>query len=360
MLLQPIFVAAAVDFETITGKRHGDIAHRVASDVRLRRRLALGIDSETAEEKVLPMYKSPEEAWQRELDGGIVIVGRPTFKEFMAGLKKGWTNGLENVDEEEQLARELELDGRFDEPEDEDDSSEGQRRLMASETTLTPFGRPFTSLPGPFPSSRDDSQSSIANAMDSPSVVIPPIPPLLLVPYIDYIGFKQIPFMIWDFFNQRDKVLAGAEAAYRLIMKHSRPLIPPTEKRDAPNDIATFSETGDLNFDRGAESWYKKSVFSIPEDIETGRKTFYEALPAKLATARALARGTRDPTKDEKLNPPPTEVELRAERMNKERKWRRDLEGWEIVNPKTEVAWDDRLDESLRIFIDPPSSVDRN
>ena len=42
---------------------------------------------------------------------------RHTVKECMAGLKRGWTDGLEVVDREEQLARMLEEDGKFDEPE---------------------------------------------------------------------------------------------------------------------------------------------------------------------------------------------------------------------------------------------------
>ncbi len=49
----------------------------------------------------LPTYKPLPERRKRELDGGILIVGRPTFTEFMAGLKKGRTSGLDEVDQDE-------------------------------------------------------------------------------------------------------------------------------------------------------------------------------------------------------------------------------------------------------------------
>ena len=35
----------------------------------------------------------------------------------MAGLRRGWTESLERVEADEQLSRELESDGHFDEPE---------------------------------------------------------------------------------------------------------------------------------------------------------------------------------------------------------------------------------------------------
>jgi import inner membrane translocase subunit TIM54 len=122
----------------------------------------------------------------------------------------------------------------------------------------------------------------------------------------------------------------------------------------------TYNDNGDLDFDQRVESVYKKSVLSIPTDIEKERQRYYEALPAKLAIARELARGTREPTKDEKEYPPPTEVELSAERLKKEQRWRRDMEGWNIVKPTQKVVWDDRFRDSLHVFIDPPSARDKD
>jgi import inner membrane translocase subunit TIM54 len=195
----------------------------------------------------------------------------------------------------------------------------------------------------------------------SPPSVLPPHTPLLLVPFLDYIGFKQIPFMIWDFFNQRLKVQSGAEAAYRVVLAASAPLQVP-ESPETPNTMPTNDDPefelpahGDLDFDRQVETYYNNSAHSIPEDIAKARQGYYDSLPRRLATARELAHG-RELTKEEIHNPPPTEVELRAERLKKEKRWRSDIAGWEIVKPSHDVDWDKRFRGTLRIFINPPKN----
>lgn len=342
----------------VAGKHHGDLTERIANEIRLRRRLDLGIDTVPDINKALPTYKSPAEAREHELNGGIVIMGRPTFKEFMAGLKKGWTKGLEKVDYEEVLSRELESDGHFDEPDEPgDEFINGSDRTSLPNAQNSPVFSPLQVRPPP-PLPPSSSQSHTSSSIDSPPAVIPPIPPLLLVTFTNHIGLSQIPIMIWEFFNQRHKVRSGAEAGYRLVTQHTRPIIPPTgEPESVFADITTNApvEQGDLDFDKHAESFYKSSLSKIPIETEKARKKYYEALSNKLATARALARGTREPTKDEISYPPPTEVELSAERMKKELRWRRDVAGWEIVKPTQKVVWDERFRDAIRIFTDSPS-----
>ena len=317
----------------VPGKRHGDIAKRIADEVRVQRRFDLGLDPETNFTKSLPTYKPPAERRQYELDGGIIIIGRPTFKEFMSGLQKGWNNdNLDEVDRDEVLARILANDTHFDEPEDhEPDASSSNNNTSSFRFSHQQFS--------PVPS------------------VIPELPPLLLVPFMNYIGIPQVPLMIWGFFNQRHKVRSGAEAGYRIVMKESQPIeVPENINELASSSIDNDTPTanfGDLDFDKKVESYYKKSLDSLHEDTEKARKKYYGDLAAKLDTARQLARGTREPTKEELENPPPTEVELRAERLKKERRWRDDLEGWDIVKPSSNVSWDERYRGALRIFITP-------
>lgn len=286
-----------------------------------------------------------------------MIVGRPTFKEFMAGLKRGWTSGLEKVDREEELARVLEDDDRFDElPEEPVGSSTSDDPSSSSEpssTSMIPSVQDSAKPPSP-------SQVFAKSEYTSPSIITLH-PPLLLVPFLNYIGFKQIPFMIWDFFNQRHRVQSGAKAGYKLVMAVTQPL----HKQDpaensweiSSNDSAGHhlpSSRSELDFDKRVETFYNKSAHSIPEDIEKTRQNYYETLSKKLITARELARGIREPTKDELNNPPPTEVELRAERLKKEQRWRDDVEGWDIVKPSSDVEWDERFVGALCIFVDPP------
>ncbi|XP_006457997.1 hypothetical protein AGABI2DRAFT_190382 [Agaricus bisporus var. bisporus H97] len=361
--VKPILVAAAVDYEMIGSKRLGELANRVANDVRLRRRLDLGIDQESEATKVLPTYVPLSQARQRELDGGIIVIGRPTWKEFLHGLHRGWTEGLQNIDQDEVLARELEDDGAFDEPDEPEPVGEGSSEarpgsLMQHKPSLySPIQ--LSNILQPQSKSTTVSSSSPGLTNIPPPSEIPPLPPILLVPFTDYIGLTQIPLMIWGFFNQRQKVQSGAEAAYNVIMKHTRPLRPPSDDSELiESEVPPDSVRGDLDFDKQSDAYLKKSLNEIPDDIEKARKKYYEELPNRLETARALARGLREPTSDELSNPPLTEVELRQERINKERRWRNDLVGWTIVKPNTPAVWDNRFRYAIQIFTGPPPSVD--
>ncbi|KAI0345304.1 hypothetical protein BDW22DRAFT_1390805 [Trametopsis cervina] len=370
--VKPVLVAAAIDYEMIIGRRHGDLAERIANDVKKRRRIDAGI--EPPPPNIMNLQTSSLEARRkRELEGGVVLVGRPAFKEFMAGLKRGWTESLETVDKEEQLAKVLESDGRFDEPEPEhpsltydDDEPIPTPSKLSPSKPFSPFSPSFHQNAAP-PKAPADS-ASIPSHLNTPPTSLPPQPPILLVSFLNHIGLTYIPHMIWDFFNERQKVRAGAEDAYRIIVGETRPMTGPTEHVSAfVGDIASDAEPTpsqayqtdlaaptDLDFDRDVEGYYKKSaVKSFLADIQKAREEYYKGLATKLETARALSRGTREPTKEEQNYPPPTEVELRAERMKKELRWRGDEKGWEIVRPESPTAWDSRFNGVLNVFTAP-------
>lgn len=347
----------------VAGKRHGDIADRIADEIKEQRRIAMGIDPPPPIVEALAKYQPLEVLQRRKLDGGIVIVGRPTFKEFMAGTQRGWTGGLEKVEKEEALSHLLESDGHFDEPEDPSFVNVGDldgepiptpSKLSSNNGIYSPL-----QMRSPTPPSR--SSESIPANKNIPPTIIPYVPPILFVPFTNMLGFKQIPLMMWDFFNERHKVRSGSEAAYRLVMKQTRPIIPPSSPSSDlfPDTMVEQSEPsldqhgGDLDFDKEAESYFKKSLSSTSEEIEKARSKYYEGLPAKLETARALARGTREFTSEEQSHPPPTEVELRAERMKKELRWRGDLTGWDLIKPEKGVIWDSRFSASMSVFVDP-------
>lgn len=365
---KPMLVAAAIDYDMIKGRKLGDIARRVADDIRAERRLLVGFDRPPQSVVKLP-GSSPEERRQRWLEGGLVIVGRHTLKEYMAGLKRGWTDGLEVVDREEQLARALEDDGKFDEPEPEPlpGAAIGDDEPLPTPSRI-PSSSPFNvlatqNLRAPPPSPK--SSESLPARLNAPPSTLSPQSPMLLVSFTNHIGLTQIPIMIWDFFNERYKVRDGAEAALKLIWGNTRPFsAPPAEVRSLPDVsiepktpqkpfLAELSPT-DLDFDREAESYYKKSVVrDFLSEIEQARKSYYDALVKKLETARALARGTREPTKEERNYPPPTEVELRAERLKKELRWRNDEEGFNIIRPDKDIEWDERFRNVLGVYTDP-------
>ena len=299
--------------------------------------------------------RSPEAEQQRELGGGVVVIGRHTFKEYMDGLRRGWSESVYTVDREDQLARQLQNDGVFDEKDEEtlDDHS------GVSMTPSPPAGQPKPeALPKPveplaFPPAPNQALSPFTalrrqpvvppvhrrpNFVDEPPSVLPFHPPIGLVPYINHLGFLQIPYMIYDFFTQRYHVQSGCEAGYRIVCAHARNI-----------------QTSDLEFDLDSERYIKGSFGKLPRRVENAREEYYREVAKKLKIARELARRERELTKAEMTNPPPTEVELRAERIKKELKWTSDTEGWEVL--KKPLAWDERFRTAIRIFDDPPSSA---
>ena len=346
LLAQPILFAAAIDYTVIAGKRHGDLATRVANDIKTERRVALGLDPAPLIAPSLVAKGMSEAKRRRKHEGGTAIIGRAAFKEYMAGLRRGWTENLERLDEDEKLSRELEGDGHFDEPELSpglSSDSLADAEPLPTPSRLLPSRPPGIYSPLSTPIRPPSSSPTAAPARDSgadvpPPAYLPPQPALLLVPFVNLVGIKLVPLMIWEFFNERYKVRAGAEAAYKLVSCAARPF-----------------ERTDLDFDASAEGYYKPSTASIPTDVQKARTEYYKALPEKLATARALSRGEREPTKLEIEAPPPTEVELRAERLKKEARWRADERGWELVCPDKPVEWDDRWEGVLEVFADPPT-----
>lgn len=107
--------------------------------------------------------------------------------------------------------------------------------------------------------------------------------------------------------------------------------------------------SADLDVGLNDEWHYRKTFSETPLNIFNGRKAFYEELPAKLKVARELENRDRLPTKDEQKYPPPTEADLRQERLKKEKKWRNDLQGWILTRFGSQVPWDPRF-ESLKVL----------
>ncbi|KAG8933364.1 mitochondrial import inner membrane translocase subunit tim54 [Tulasnella sp. 418] len=362
--MKPVLAAAGLDYEINNGNQHGALARVIAERIKSRRRIALGLEEEPPKVP-LPRpadYKFDER--EHELKGGVVVVGRHSFKEYMEGLRRGWTESLEKVDREEALSRILENDGHFDEPEEEQPADQFSQEESSTEkpeggspqTPIVPFS-PLARLrlpPREQPKPQAPAEPPVPSHLDIPPSTIPPQPPLLFLPYKSIVGFLNIPRMIIDFFNERHHVKNGCEAAYRVIMDETREFQGPSLSESSESASSSQESESDLSFGVDQESDFRGAYDKLPKDIEGYRKKYYEALPAKLTTARALARGEREPTKDEKTYPPPTEVELAAERLKKEMNWRDQLEGYEILKKGSPVAWDDRFRGSLRVFVDPP------
>lgn len=121
------------------------------------------------------------------------------------------------------------------------------------------------------------------------------------------------------------------------------------------------SGSKDIDSDYYSEYHYRSSFTDMPVNIEAQRKNFYEELPAKLKVARELENRDRLPTKEEQKYPPPTEADLRKDRLNKEKKWRNDFQGWLMTRVGSKVTWDSRFESFKILDLDLASdSIARN
>nr|ASF90220.1 hypothetical protein SPAR02693 [Bartheletia paradoxa] len=345
--VKPILNAAAVDHVYIPTTRYGALSRLIATEARTNRRVSAGLVQPPVS-PVTGLPRDPAVEAARGLEGGIILVGRATLKEYMAGLKEGWTSEVteKEIERDEILASILADDGKFDEFDNKNSDTESIN-VDAAEPLPTISKLPSSFAPSqPPPQARSWSPWGAAPAAPVAPVVpstptllpppsmIPAQPPLAFLPFINYLGFLQIPQMLVDFFSETAHVRAGGEVALAVLLGPTRP----------------YSPSEDGAFDRQSESYYKKSYLNLPTVHEKARTAFYAALPERLLKARQLARGEREASKNEEANPRKTEMELREERLVKERRWRDEREGWEIVKPDEEVKWDETLEGALRVF----------
>ncbi|CAD6890010.1 unnamed protein product [Tilletia laevis] len=278
--VKPILVAAAIDWEVLHGTRPGGLARDLTARIFARRRQLAALEpwtddlsqsrdpAEQAAAPPNPFALSPGEQLQRELDGCIVLLGRPALKEWAYGMKVGWSSTLplERVDMDEQLANTLNEDATFDElptssqeetaPADsqentvilptDDGESDGAGAPLPSRLSIpssrTSFNPAFQQQqqqqrPMGLSSSSSSSSSTEENRIDpilhpvraaiargiNPALLIPPpqIPaqaPLVFVDHQNLVGWRHIPRRIIGFFRHQDRVRLGGEAALRIAL----------------------------------------------------------------------------------------------------------------------------------------------
>ncbi|KZP01096.1 hypothetical protein CALVIDRAFT_532709 [Calocera viscosa TUFC12733] len=328
----------------IVGERHGSITRLLAREIQHKRLVAAGLLPPTA--GPTPPEQPAAQA-EREMRGGIVIVGRATFKEYLEGLRRGYGESVSlgrggrerGEDEEDQaIARVLENDGVFDEPEVVDSLSSGEEEPQqapapAHAAQVQPFRNPF--LPSGFElRSNTRFQPTPAAAVLPAETSLPPQPPILLLPFRNLVGLSLVPRQIWGFFNRRRYAKDGAEHALLLLEGATRPFDPST----------------DLAFGEESEVWWPAEFDRLEKVDEKRRGEYYTELGKKLRTARELASGERAPTKDEERTPPKTEQELRQERFEREKRWRRELDAWAVLRRGREPVWEDGWEGALRVY----------
>lgn len=400
---------------------YGSVARIVRAKVLKERREALNLNEGDV---LAPIQKTEQEQLleQQERNGGVVLVGRPTLKEYLAGLRAGWGNGVGEWKWETSVHSQL-SDAPFADPEpavqdaviETSTPAEGAPTpaggAVGTTGAVTPIGGVhqvglagnlnlppveddeapkkrgwFSGLfggrhkPAASPQQQQQPQEPtkfvIPAEWNEPPTPLPAQKPVLLVDWCNHLGFKQIPYMIYDFFTEHKRVQSGAEAAYALITEQARPFRGPDAATPAALDSATPASASasadapapvsagprpDTDFDVEYERFYKKDFSETPANIEKDRATYYtDKLPKRVEAAKQFARGERDITDDEKRSDKPVETVqmLRDERNKKELRWEGNLEGYEIVRPETPVAWDPRFQGWLQVYEASPASLD--
>ncbi|WWC85683.1 uncharacterized protein L201_000549 [Kwoniella dendrophila CBS 6074] len=358
--VKPYLVASAIDYDLPTSPLHGSITRTIHAKILSQRRQALGLEP-IEPQLSLPGVLSPEEYKQKQLEGGIILVGRASLKEYLKGLKRGYLGNVNEWKWENEIEKSLENDGIFDEPILSTPEQLEQPPLNEESNELPPSPpapvKPSTGLgflsrpqqPQIQQSTSSSSSSSTAYQIPEryhiPPTVLPPQPPILLLPFVNHIGFKQIPNMILDFFTERYKVKEGSEAALALIN----------------NSIRSFDSSKDLNFDIESENYYNKDSYELPTKIEQARKDYYENLKIKIDESRKYDNGEREMTSEEIKSGKVISIqELKDERKKKELRWKGNEEGWNIIKPDTPIEWDDKFNNWLNVFELPKSDNENN
>ncbi|KAN0065222.1 mitochondrial import inner membrane translocase subunit tim54 [Thecaphora frezii] len=396
--VKPVLVAAGIDWEVTNGTKHGGLARELQARFQERRRKLLGLepwDASASDPNMphSPFALTPQEQLQREIDGGVVLVGRPALKEWAWALKNGWCTPLEVVkrDRDQEIAAELSEDHAFDEltadqPEAALDAEMSEKdraiaaladgaeedgagaplpsRLSSVNPAFKPGPNAFTSVikaPQPTPvgsAPKPKTEAELRAAKMDPQLLEPPAqipaqPPICFVDFTNLVGWRNIPLRMYQFFHVRDKVKQGAELGLQIVygtketareFQPGRPGTLPGEVPDAP------PQGGDLDWGLESEEKYAPYFLKTQKNIEEAKESYYKALPQKLKDARDLARGVREPSRLEKNDPPKTEMELREQRLKKEIGWRNNLMGFDIIRPEKGVEWDERWRGSLRVL----------
>lgn len=390
-------MSAAIDYDLVSSPQYGSLTrHLQAKIIKARRRALskqLGLDATTPLEDPEPWFLagtpgqlSPEQKEQREIDGGVVIIGRHTLKEYMEGLRRGWMCGVAKFDREKQVEALVNVDGFFDLPETAvvGDAPSIDHVEEAAQPVVTPpplpqkpfglgalpFNKPMQSATPNVPAKPAvDPETLIPESAHAPPSTLPPQPSMLLLPWMNHLGFKQVPWMLLDAFNERAKYREGGEAAMKLIFGGERDFqgrdvdIVQEDSADLiqqstlETSVNAARPTTDLDFDIQVEDFYKKSFKDLPTRIQKLRDTYYADLRTRLQTARDLAAGVREPTKDEVAKPPLKEDELKAERLKKEIRWRNEEEGYEIVKKGSPVTWMTRWNGWLKVYTEPEGEL---
>ncbi|KAF3930419.1 hypothetical protein ABW20_dc0100841 [Dactylellina cionopaga] len=207
--VKPVLVAAAVDYEVIEGRRAGEIRWKVAERTR---RLRRGEEDTEGTEKEAAIKAREKQAGisKEEGPGGVVVVGRHTWKEYVRGLHEGWLGPADIPDDD--VLDEIKKDIPEPQP------------VVSSMSDVLPTDPPEDKLPTENTSPKDQDGSKDGSKEEKPrkphfpvptisqaeypSATLPPsmpssFQPSKVIPFPHLLGFLNTPFRIQRYLTQR-------------------------------------------------------------------------------------------------------------------------------------------------------------
>lgn len=316
---------------------------------------------------------SLQEEYDRQVEGGVILIGRQSLKGYMEGLRKGWFEQREDESWISTLNNSI-----FDDPLKA--PTDGSTPPPSSEPEVSLF--PLTHLPASKLSNTPEAPSAPAPLPPTPSP-LPAHPSMLLLPYHPDLGFSSIPRSIASFFNTTADVKLGGDAAMAFILGQ------PTDAFAAPSDLEQFLPSIETRLDEGqgqgqgqgaplgldfdleiGEARIPKNFEKSPAQIDERMASYYTALTGKVAKAWELKNGRgqdrcssilalvsltsafppTEPTEAELKNPPATLEKLQEDRIKKERRAREDRDGYRVLRKGSGVTWDERFRDRWSVW----------
>ncbi|KAK6335510.1 mitochondrial import inner membrane translocase subunit tim54 [Orbilia brochopaga] len=210
--VKPVLVAAAVDYEVVEGRKTGEIRWKVAERTRRVRR---GEDDTEGTEKEAAIKNSERSAGvtREEGPGGIVVVGRHTWKEYVRGLHEGWLGPADISEDHDQTEKKDALA-----------STTPSQPVVASIDDILPAKEGEAAPQAAAVDEKSDSSSATKEEekkkrkpafppptieqSEYPSATVPPsIPatfqPSKVIPFPHLLGFLNTPFRVQRYLTQR-------------------------------------------------------------------------------------------------------------------------------------------------------------
>ncbi|KAF3929241.1 hypothetical protein AA313_de0205023 [Arthrobotrys entomopaga] len=264
--VKPVLVAAAVDYEVVEGRRTGEIRWKVAERTRRVRRGEEDTEG-TEKEAAIKAHEKQAGISREEGPGGVVVIGRHTWKEYVRGLHEGWL-GPADIPEEEDVAG----GNKKDAPE--------QLPVVATISDVLPSEsteEKSTSPPTDEGSSKENVEEKekeekpkkpqfpvpTISQIEYPSATLPPsIPstfqPTKLVPFPHLLGFLNTPFRIQRYLTQRRLM----EHVSREVASIALGTYEPYQSREDVTEACKIEE----------EDWPKKWIDRLSKgDVEDGK-----------------------------------------------------------------------------------------